>query len=203
MKPHDIAEDDLSGPEERVFFKVDLRLTLEHGDKKKTYDLAVVEFARYFKNSKIRHDHSKLLVESKVIVDNMVGMACPCDEVVVPCLQICGLHGDFLSLELAADGLYVAKAVQTYYFPSGIHRLHHMKKLLACLVAFKAQVMRNKDKMESYLNDGNNDPYDKTFGRQERKGAQELSNWRRISWWPSNKKSPKAPSQKRVFGNTS
>ncbi|ORY91394.1 hypothetical protein BCR43DRAFT_499009 [Syncephalastrum racemosum] len=187
-----------AGPEDHIFFKVDLRLILNHRGTEHT--LAIVEVARYFQDSKIRHDHSKLLIESKLVLDNMLRHGCSPGDACVPSLQLCGLRGDFLVLQLEEDGLYVAAPVACLRFPSGVHRLWGLEEMLTTLRAFKSSVTQNLELLETCINETRNS-FGKKFSRREPSPRPASITWQRPTWWPDHKKRRlRPPSLEVIFG---
>lgn len=98
-------DDEPKGPE--ASFKVDLRLVLKR--ERTLHDLAVAEFARYFRSRKLRHDHAKLLVEAKEVADRTFSAGCDSHQVLVPVIQICGRLG-FHEYEYNTSGNHVCQA---------------------------------------------------------------------------------------------
>lgn len=67
-------------------FKVDLRIAFSY--KKNIYRVAVCELSRPSGVNKIANDHTKLLLESKTVMNNMVEIGVAIANMKVPALQL-------------------------------------------------------------------------------------------------------------------
>ncbi|CEP13341.1 hypothetical protein [Parasitella parasitica] len=141
--PHHLREHlgDSGDSSDNLGFKVDLRVVKDSlSRRKKEADKANCEISRIDPGLvKITNDRTKLLLESKAVLDKIVeedpGRA---KEISVPALQLIGNHAILYSLSLAANGLYAGLKEGSAYVPNVISNMDSFRDVILLLFKFKA-----------------------------------------------------------------
>ncbi|KAI8380083.1 hypothetical protein BD560DRAFT_22263 [Blakeslea trispora] len=89
-------------------FKIDYKIGCNI--KGKFMTLSCVEIGRFVNDAKVRDDHHKLLLEGKVIINNIIKNFPFIDPncIAIFNLQICGMKGDFIETILCNKKKYIA-----------------------------------------------------------------------------------------------
>ncbi len=77
----------------------------------KLYDISHVEIGKAVTSTKVKDDHTKILLESKAIIKSMITtfpFILP-STFKVHSIQLCELKGDVITLEMSKKKLYVAE----------------------------------------------------------------------------------------------
>lgn len=102
-------------------FKIDMRFLYDTDEHE--YDIGAGEAARAYQEAKLEDDLSKLIRESKDVLDGLMNIVLDdhtANKLESWLLQICGLSAEIGSTHLASDGLYVVVPQAKLRFPSSI-----------------------------------------------------------------------------------
>ncbi|KAI7867034.1 hypothetical protein BDF14DRAFT_1807795 [Spinellus fusiger] len=139
---------DSSGTSNGMGYKVDLRILKDTMSRKnKEADKANVEIARMNASvAKITKDKTKLLLESKCILDRLVKEAPhSVTEIIIPALQLIGNKSQLISLKLMANGLYVGIKEGAAVIPSKVARIKDFQHVVNLLFMLKRAVLDVSD----------------------------------------------------------
>ncbi|KAI7890048.1 uncharacterized protein EV154DRAFT_422841, partial [Mucor mucedo] len=124
---------------------VDLRVVKDTlSRRKKEADKANCEISRIDPGLvKITSDRTKLLVESKAVLDK-IAKEDPrrAKDILVPALQLTGNHATLYSLSLAANGLYFGVKEASAYVPNFISNMNNFRDVILLLFKFKVSTRR-------------------------------------------------------------
>ncbi|KAG1465731.1 hypothetical protein G6F55_000946 [Rhizopus delemar] len=137
-------------------FKVDLRALKDYLLRiKKEADKANCEVAKFDPSLiKITSDRTKLLIESKAVLDKLVGENPEkANDITIPGLQIIGNKAILYSLRLAANGLYVDIKEGTAVIPNHVSHIKDFRETVLLLYKFKNATI----KVETFGLIGGND----------------------------------------------
>jgi hypothetical protein len=132
-------------------FKIDVRLVVEIGKKKKKKkepDLDIGECAKRNSDSKSIHDEDKLLREAKDVLDGIIlNTHARNYRLMSYSIQITGTHCSLSNIELAKNDLYGSKHRHSFNFPSSISDLSELYTTLGHLLQIKKEINIGSDKV--------------------------------------------------------
>ncbi|KAG0178672.1 hypothetical protein DFQ29_003145 [Apophysomyces sp. BC1021] len=145
---------------------------------------------RYQEKGQIKKDRTKLILEAKQMLDDVI-VCNPSDDdmkdLTIQNMQIVGLFGEVVQLKLAANGLYVAetKPYMKIKIPGGPTRLEQFRSSLASLLMFRENAIKVSQTIRTAKADGANSPFTDTYGREKPIPTSQIkSSWTRDSWTP-------------------
>ncbi|EPB90736.1 hypothetical protein HMPREF1544_02481 [Mucor circinelloides 1006PhL] len=163
-------------------FKIDIRLMVDI--KEEEIDLAIGECAKHNSDAKSIKDEDKLLREAKGAVDGIIQSASGRDcRLMAYFLQMIGTHCSLSTLDLAKNGVCVAKHRHSYKFPSSVSDLTDFSITLAHLPQMKREVSIAADKViqaRTLLLSGSEESFNRL--QTHRKNNKTLA-WMRDTWY--------------------
>ncbi|KAI7849089.1 hypothetical protein BDC45DRAFT_594688 [Circinella umbellata] len=120
-----------------ISYKVDLRgyVTVD----KKTFDVLNVEFVKLtVPISKYLHDHSKLLCESKVILDAIYNIG-----------ELSRWKGEIIEIDLAKSGLYITNHKGSLQILYGLSRLDSLETWIERVLTVKTCIAQKQERAAS------------------------------------------------------
>ncbi|KAG1470744.1 hypothetical protein G6F56_002505 [Rhizopus delemar] len=157
--------------------KVDLRFLKDTLSRRSTEaDKANCEVSKVGAGHiKITSDRTKLLIESKVILDHLIKEEPEkVKEIAVPALQLIGNRAILYSINLTTNGLYVAVKEGTAVIPNHISHIKDFREVIMLLFKFKNATT---DVMAFGLDSENNN---------SNSSNSNSTSWVRESWIPPN-----------------
>ncbi|KAI9484137.1 MAG: hypothetical protein EXX96DRAFT_166402 [Benjaminiella poitrasii] len=122
-------------------FKIDMRFLYDTDEQE--YDIGAGEAAKAYQEAKLVDDLSKLIRESKDVLDGLMNIVLDdhtANNLESWFLQICGLSAEIGSTHLAFDGLYVAVPQAKLRFPSSIATMGSFVDFLDVLLLLTAKL---------------------------------------------------------------
>ncbi|KAI8072047.1 hypothetical protein BDF21DRAFT_317369, partial [Thamnidium elegans] len=176
--------------------KVDLKICTKT-------NFACVDFARYNHDDKFFSDHVKVLCEGKTVIDQFYrypGLKSREKKSIAGyCMQLAGVEGQIMNVQLVDQGLYVASRLGSLKLPSSqidmrktralIERLSTLKRnilyLTSCLQKLEFEKYSDSKSMERKLK-VKRSPYDTSISDEKKVCEKDtrLNSWVRGSWFP-------------------
>lgn len=161
-------------------FKIDIRLVVDI--KEEEIDLAIGECAKHNSDAKSIKDEDKLLREAKDAVDGIIQSTSGRDcRLMAYFLQMTGTHCSLSTLDLAKNGLYVAKHRHSYKFPSCVSDLTDFSITLAHLLQMKREVSIAADKVIQARTPSSGS--EESFNRLQTHRKNKKLAWMRDTWY--------------------
>jgi hypothetical protein len=146
------------------------------------YDISHIELGKAPTVTKIKDDHSKILLESKAIIKNIINhfpFILP-SNLKVHCIQLCGLKGDIIRLEMNKKNSFIAGRLdQRLRVPLNSRDSQKAVDFFRQLIHYRYEVIKavNKIKDDIYENDDRRRSLEKVLGRNKNKQKVSYQDW--------------------------
>ncbi|CEP16736.1 hypothetical protein [Parasitella parasitica] len=170
----------VSGDTKFENFNVDYRVRFLH--KSKLYDISHIELGRATTATKIKDDHTKILLESKSIIKNIINnfpFILP-SNLKVHCIQLCGLKGDIISLTMKKKTSFIADRLgQRLRVPLNSRDSQKAVRFFQQLLHYRYEVIKavNKIKDDIHENDDRHSSLERVLGSNNKKQEVLYKDW--------------------------